>query len=117
MTATNLPFSDDFVPRLRTDIDFRTYGNEAIAWSDAAAAPVLLDPVASIVYQIVDGEGSVGDLTGDVVAVVDVADEAASLQVQRSLVVMEGGGLLESSSPPAPTDSVGLDLFPFPPSA
>lgn len=113
MSLTSEQFPEASVPKLRSDIDFRCYGNEAVAWPKFAPGPVWLDPVAATIYRIVDGTGSVRDLTNDVADAIEVDWDIAATQVRRSLAILDQGGLLESSrlEPASPSDE---EFFPFP---
>jgi hypothetical protein len=107
-------FPDEFVPELRSRSLVRHYGSEAVGWSDTGASPVLLDQIAAVVAQIVDGEATVGDLAQDVHAVLGVGRGIAAAQIRRALAQLDEGELLQTSSVTAARPDV-LDLFPFPP--
>ena len=56
----------DFVPALRTDFLRREVDGETVVWSPLAAEPVVLDPVATVMLDVIDGEASVGQLASEV---------------------------------------------------
>ena len=104
---------DALTPRLRTDLLTRFIENEAVSWSPLSESPTLLDPVASIVYQLIDGSVSVADLVADVHEAVGVPETIARNRLRRILHQFDSAGLL-STSQSAPQLGHGYDLFPGP---
>jgi hypothetical protein len=88
----------DFVPELRTDFVRRDVGGECIAWSPLAAEPAVLDPVATVMLDVVDGEASMGQLAIDVCEAVGVPFETAERQVRRIVELFAQAGLLTAST-------------------
>ncbi len=87
-------FEDRAVPTLATDVLVRAFDTESIAWASNRPAPVLLDPVASILARCFDGEGQMGDLVNDVVAEVGVMRDVAIGEVLRVEQLLRLEGLL-----------------------
>ena len=90
---------DALQPQLRSDLTTRFIDNEILAWSPLNSAPALLDQVASIVYQLLDGSASVADLVADVNEVVGVPKSVARDRLRRALVQFESSGLLLTPEP------------------
>ena len=114
LTGPTETMLDGFRPVLRSDNLARHYDNEVVAWSSASALPVFLDPIAAVVFQIIDGVATVADLINDVHAELGLAREVADLQIRKCLHLLDAGGLLatSTSTPASATD----DLFAEPPS-
>ncbi len=92
---------DDFRPALRQDNLVRRYDNEIVAWSSISERPVFLDPIAAVVFQIVDSEATVAELITDVHEELGLAREIADIQIRKSLQLLDAGRLLETSLPGA----------------
>jgi hypothetical protein len=88
----------DFVPRLREDVARRDLGPESVVWSPVAPEPVALDPVATVMLDVIDGEASVGGLVTDVQEAVGVNRDAAERQVGKVIELFDAAGLLTTSS-------------------
>ena len=52
----------DLVPELRADFERRDLGAESVVWSALAPTPTALDPVATVMLDVIDGSTSIGDL-------------------------------------------------------
>lgn len=101
----------DYVPALRSDVERRDVGDECVVWAPDAAQPTLLDPVATVMLAVVDGQGSVREIAADVHDEVGVPLERAQRQVARTIVLFAQVGLLErppGDLAPSPTDRPGL---------
>lgn len=105
---------DSLMPRIAADVLTRQYEDGIIAWSPANPRPTPLDGVASVVFQMLDGSGSVAELIGDIHEVVGVPEAVARSQLRQVLGRLAAEGLLDGveGGPVAPTK---LDLFPAPP--
>jgi hypothetical protein len=106
-----------FVPDLRDDFVRRDFGAEAVVWSPSAAAPTALDPIATVMLEVIDGVASISDLAVDVHEVVGVSIEDAQRQVARIVERFSEAGLLSSSDPvsSAVEAEEARDLFLSPP--
>jgi hypothetical protein len=62
LTESTGTMPDEFRPALRQDNLVRRYDNEIVAWSSICRRPVFLDPIAAVVFQIVDGIATVKSL-------------------------------------------------------
>ena len=108
MTALDSGFDAGFVPQLRDDALVAQVGAEAIAWGPGAAMPTMLDQVNYIVLQLIDGDGSVGELTTDVHEVIGIPESLAHSRIQAALATLRSGGLLTSSPEPQPLTGVDV---------
>lgn len=102
----------DYVPALRSDIERRDIGDECAVWAPDAVEPTLLDPVATVMLAVVDGEGSVRQIAADVHDEVGVPLELAQRQVVRTVTLFARLGLLDR--PPgglAPSPTERPELF------
>lgn len=87
----------DVVPVLRGDVLRRDVGDECVVWAPSAAEPVVLDPVARLMLEVIDGQASVDELALDVHEEVGVPFDTARRQVERVVALLERAGLLASS--------------------
>ena len=87
-----------FVPALRDDFERRVVAGESVVWSPLVDEPTVLDPVATVMLDVVDGAASIGELAIDVHEVVGVSMETAQRQVLRVVEEFGRTGLLTSSS-------------------
>ena len=108
--AAPRPDAIDFVPVRRDGVERIVIEAESVAWSPIRQMPVYLDPVANLLYEVIDGEASVADLIDDVVAEVGIDRETATAQVTRVTGLLYGGGLL-TSSPELPGQELMTDWF------
>ena len=117
MTGSSVSYVDGpfeaLTPEVRADALVRHYDNEIVAWSSISAAPTYLDPVAALIYQILDGKASVAELIADVHQFVGVPEAVARNQIHRVISQLDNAGLLTTSTP-SPAANVQLDLFPGP---
>lgn len=88
----------DFVPTLRTDLLRHEMGGETIVWSPLAIEPTVLDPVATVMLDVIDGEATVGKLAIEVHEEVGVALDVAQQQVGRTVELFGRAGLLTAST-------------------
>ncbi len=114
MTALDSGFDAAFVPQVRDDLLVAAIGNEAMAWAPSAPVPTMLDQVNYIVFQLVDGDGSVGDLVADVHEVIGIPESMAEARIQAALATLHMGGLLANSPGAAdetkPPTLTGVDV-------
>ena len=73
----------DYVPELRTDFERHSFDSATVVWSPLAPDPVALDPVASVMLDVIDGEASVRELAVDVSEAVGVPLDTAERQVAQ----------------------------------
>ena len=102
-----------FVPELRTDFARRDVGDECVVWSPLSAEPAVLDPVATVMLAVVDGDASVGDLATEVHEELGVPLETAQRQVTTIIENFGRAGLLAASVSGTTADEViaQRDLF------
>jgi hypothetical protein len=107
----NLDF-DHVVPHIRDDVVLRQYGNEAVAWSPTSHAPVYLDPVAAVIFQLLDGDVSVGELIDDVHDVLGIPRSIARNQLRRVMSLLDQASTLTTSAQTAPATKPELFVQP-----
>jgi hypothetical protein len=105
---------DALVPRARDDVLVRRYDDGAVAWSPTAPRPLSLEPLTDAVFNLLDGEVSAGDLVADLAAVLEVGDPVAREVLRRELSLLEGAGLLSTSTPTMQPDQES-GVWPAPP--
>ena len=106
----------NLVPELHTDYVRREVDGECVVWSPRAAEPAVLDPVATVMLDVIDGEASIAQLAREVHEEVGVPFDVALRQVERTVQLLDGAGLLTSSAPRPPEDAVAPQpLFANPP--
>lgn len=88
----------DFVPTLRTDFLRRDVDGNSVVWSPLATEPTVLDPVAAVMLDVVDGEATVQQLAREVHEEVGVDLEVALDQVTRVVELFGHAGLLTAST-------------------
>jgi hypothetical protein len=86
-----------FVPELRTDFVRRDVGDECVVWSSLSGEPAVLDPVATVMLAVVDGEASIGELATEVHEEIGIPFDAAQRQVSALVERFGRAGLLTSS--------------------
>ena len=101
-------------PGVRSDNVARHYDNEIVAWSPIRDWPVPLDPVASLVYQFLDGQTTISEIIADVHEVLEIPAAVAQAQLRRIVAMFDEAGLLTISANSELSDSE-LDLFLAPP--
>ena len=100
-----MQLDDAEVPELRRDILYHQFdAGEALVWAPDHAYPLALDSVAHVVFQLIDGVGTVGDLIADVHEVVGIPQQMAAERIRSALRVLNSGGLLKGSSLVPPRD-------------
>ncbi len=118
MMSPERQLSDDMfdvsTPLVRPDVSFRRYDNEAVVWAIDARAPVYLDPIAALVFPMLDGTVSIAELIEDVHYVLGVPTGIIRTQLRRIVRQLEHSAFL---APWTDTESpdVDLDLFTAPP--
>ena len=106
----------DLVPELRPDYVRREIDGECIVWSPLATQPAVLDPVATVMLEVIDGRASIGQLAREVHEEIGVPFDVALRQVGRTVHLLDGAGMLTSSIPLPPEGAdAGRQLFTNPP--
>lgn len=106
---------DAYLLRGREDALVRHYETEAVAWSPDAPAPAYLDPVAALVWDLLDDDYTVAEVIDDVHEVLGIPGSIARNQMRRVVALLEGSALLESASPHTVwPDAVHFQLPPNP---
>jgi hypothetical protein len=107
----------DGVPELRGDYLRRDLEGGCVVWSPVSPAPTVLDPVAAVMLDVIDGEASVGQLATEVHEEVGVPLEVARQQVERTVQLFGQAGLLTSPRADAAMDDLAprRPLFADPP--
>ena len=88
----------DLVPELRTDFERRDLGAESVVWSALAPTPTALDPVATVMLDVIDGSRRSATSRIDVHEAVGVPLADAQLQVTRVVELFAEAGLLTWST-------------------
>ena len=101
-------------PVLRDDVLVRHFDLEAVAWSPIAPQPIYLDPLSSVIFQMLDGHATTDELAADVHEIIGVPKSVALSQIARAVALFERSGMLHQS-PAADLLDLGLDIFPAPP--
>lgn len=104
----------DDVPTLRADLLRSDLDGEAVLWSPIRPDPVALDPIATVMLDVIDGAATASDLSRDVHETIGVPLETAHAQVDRVLDVLDAAGALTSSRPHTATEQQ-RELFVNPP--
>lgn len=89
----------DSTPAVRPEVLVRRIGDEAVVWSELRSVPALLDPVATVMLDVVDGVATTAELTDDVRAALGIDRYSAWSQVKRVLECFDDAGVLVSSVP------------------
>lgn len=94
--ADSLPITHDpsYRPALRTNVLIDPIESEAIAWNPAMPDPTYLDPVATLLVQVLDGHATAADLINDISESLDVETAVAAGQLQRVLELLAHDDLL-----------------------
>jgi hypothetical protein len=102
-------------PRIRDDLLRRDLDLQAVIWSPTRRDPVSLDPVVTVIADLIDGSATVADLVEDIQEVVGVPTATAESQVARALSALQEAGALVSAMPEQPAERQ-RELFLNPPS-
>ena len=86
-----------FAPTPNTDVLVRKYEDDSIVWA-SGGIPIRLDPVGSLIFELLDGEVTVGELADDVHAVVGVPRTVALDQIRSVISALDVGGALVTSN-------------------
>ena len=105
---------DSFVPEIQSGAVIRYYGNEAVAWSPTGRDPLYLPPLATIVFQLVDGASAISEFISDIREIIGIPNSVAREQLRREIAVLEKAGLLTTSQGTQTPDPVDA-IFPAPP--
>ncbi|MCP3853532.1 MAG: PqqD family protein [Actinomycetia bacterium] len=103
---------DSYVAKPRGGLVGAEIGAERVIWNRHYGAPAYLEPIAALLWALLDGEVTVGELVDDVVDVIGIEAEIARPRIQGAMQTYRAGGLLTDS----PDSSLADDFFPFPPS-
>jgi len=104
--------ADSSTPQARNDLVTRDFDGGVVAWAPDAAEPVVLQPLAATMLQLLDGEVSSGELVADLADVLDVGDDVARNVLRQELGRLHSAGLLTAS----PRSGAGAtEVFPAPP--
>lgn len=93
-----MSLEDAFVPRLRRDFLRSDIDGEAVVWSPDRGVPAALDPVTTVMLDVIDGSASIADLGADVQDVVGVPHDVARTQVLRTVGLLDEAGILTTST-------------------
>lgn len=103
----------DDPPRPVSTIHSVELDGELVLYDTAANRAVHLDPRATLIWQVLDGSVTVGELVEDLAAVFEVDETAIRADVESMLTALHELSFLEPSSPPVRASS---ELLPDPPS-
>ena len=96
---------------MRRDVE-----GECVVWSPVAAEPAVLDPVATVMLDVIDGDASIGQLATEVHEEIGVPFDVALRQVTQTVQLLDGAGMLTSSLTLPPEEAAARrQLFPNPP--
>lgn len=89
------PLPPEFVPSLRTDYLRRDLDGQAVVWSPDRSCPSSLDPAATVMLEVLDGDASIAQLAREVSDEVGVPVDTALGQVSRIVHLFAVAGLLD----------------------
>lgn len=93
-----LLLSSDVVPVLRDGIERQDIDGEAVVWSPISPVPARLDPVGTVLLDVIDGLASIGEIAADVQEVVGLPYDVAQQQVTHVVRTFNDAKLLTTSS-------------------
>jgi hypothetical protein len=93
-----LLLSSDVVPVLRDGIERQDIDGEAVVWSPISLVPTRLDPVATVLLDVIDGVASIGEIVADVQEVIGLPYDVAQQQVTHIVRTFDNAKLLTTSS-------------------
>lgn len=97
MTTAPPRFGPDLAPRLRPDVEWRPFGQEAVAWSPLRREPAYLDGFAVLLSSVMDGRATLAELADDVADGFDLTADAAVVATQTVTAYLDHHGLLTMS--------------------
>lgn len=93
----------NYRPQRRADLDVVSVGAENVIWDPVRDRVHRLDPIASVLWQFMDGSASIDELAADVVDVWErQLDEATAAVVEMIAQLMHAGLLVDSSETTTP---------------
>lgn len=90
--------SSDVVPLLRDGIERQDIDGEAVVWSPISPVPTHLDPVATVLLDVIDGIASIGEIVADVQEVVGLPYDVAQQRIAHIIRTFDEARLLTTSS-------------------
>jgi len=90
--------SSDVIPVLRDGIERQDIDGEAVVWSPISPVPTRLDPVATVLLDVIDGLASIGEIVADVQDVVGLPYDVAQQRVAQIVRTFDDARLLTISS-------------------
>jgi hypothetical protein len=88
-----------FVPELRTDFARQDVAGECVVWSPSSSDPTVLDAVATLMLDVIDGTASISDLATEVHEEIGIPLETAQRQVTLIVERFDQAQLLTTSTP------------------
>jgi hypothetical protein len=113
MSTEPLPALVADTPTLRRGTIVRRLDDEAVVWSNIRREPARLDPVATVMLDVIDGLATTSELVDDIQAVLNIGHFEARARLKEVLRLFDDAGLLASSEP-AETSLVERPLLPEP---
>jgi len=92
-----LAFPDTYVPALTPEFVRVDVGDEAVVWPAGRGEPGVLDPVATVMLGVIDGQASVAQLAREVHEEVGISLDVARKQVERIVSLFDRAGILTTS--------------------
>ena len=100
-------YPPDYVPTVKPGLRIEASAKEAVTWTAGSRRPTYLDPVAKIIFDVIDGQATIADLADDIEDVFEVDREVAVRQLDRVLRLLDDGCLISSPTRP---ESISGDL-------
>ena len=104
MTVHGSP-SEGLRPERRPDVEAVDVDGELVLWDPALHKVHRLDPLGSVLWPLLDGDASLGELATDAADVWEIPREQALDGLVTLYQQLEAGRLLTSSEVPPPADA------------
>ena len=88
----------EYVPRKRADVLELDMGDGIILYDDSSSLVHHLNPSASIIWQMCDGEASVSTLTTETSEELGIAQDQARIDIAALITELEALGLIEDAT-------------------
>ncbi len=101
-------------PMMREGVTMRRIGEEAVVWSEIRPEPFHLDPIATVMIDVIDGVATTSELIDDVQSALSIGHYDARAHVKRILTLFDAAGMLTSSVATEPSMLQDRPLLPDP---
>lgn len=101
MTVPDEPIDDAYRPKVRDDLTSVVLDGEIVIYDEATASVHQLDPIATLLWPLMDGDSTLADLVGDVSEAFSAPPSKVRDDLVELLEHLRARRLLADRPPPA----------------